>query len=59
MPINDVVENNLDRLCKETFWIYILKTMIHNGLNNKLPYKMYNISMMHMHLMFAYNTMFI
>ena len=37
LPI-DVVNNNLDRLCKETFWIHKLKTMLPNGLNNKLLY---------------------
>ena len=37
VPI-DVVQNNLDRLCKETYWIHKLKTMIPNGLNNKLLY---------------------
>ena len=37
VPI-DVVQNNLDRLCKETYWIHKLKTMIPNGLNNKPLY---------------------
>ena len=34
----DFVNNNLDRLCKETFWIHKLTTMIPDGLNNKLLY---------------------
>ena len=46
----DVVKNNVDRLCKETFWIHKLKTMIPNGLNNKLLYNIYNISIIHIYI---------
>ena len=34
MPI-DVVNNQIDRLCKETFWIHKLQTLHPNGLNSK------------------------
>jgi hypothetical protein len=35
MPI-DVVNNNIDRLCKETYYIHRLKTLHPNGMNNKV-----------------------
>ena len=35
MPI-DVVNNGIDRLCKETFWIHKLKSLIPEGLNSKI-----------------------
>ena len=35
MPI-DIVSNNIDRLCKETYWIHKLKTLSPDGLNSKL-----------------------
>lgn len=37
MPI-DNVNHDLDRLCKETFWIHKLKTLNPDGLNTKLLY---------------------
>ena len=35
MPI-DIVKNNFDRLCKETFWMHKLKTFTPDGMNSKL-----------------------
>ena len=35
LPI-EIIDNNMDRLCKESFWIHKLNTMIPNGLNNKV-----------------------
>ena len=37
MPI-DIVHNNFDRLCKETYWIHKLDTLSPNGLNAKVIY---------------------
>ena len=34
MPV-DVINNNINRLCKETFWIHKLQTLHPNGLNSK------------------------
>jgi hypothetical protein len=35
MPI-DIVENDMERLCKETYWIHKLKTLNPYGLNTKV-----------------------
>ena len=35
MPI-DIVHNNFDQLCKETYWINKLDTLSPNGLNAKV-----------------------
>ena len=37
MPI-DIVDNTINRLCKETFWIHKLDTLFPNGMNTKLLY---------------------
>ena len=34
MPI-DIVRNNIDRLCKETYWMHKLKTLYPQGMNSK------------------------
>ena len=37
VPI-DVVNNEMDRLCKETYWIHKLDTLYPKGMNSKLLY---------------------
>ena len=37
MPV-DVIHNNMERLCKETFWIHKLKTLYPDGMNAKVLY---------------------
>ena len=37
MPI-DIIHDNMERLCKETFWIHKLRTMYPEGLNSKVIY---------------------
>ena len=39
LPI-DVVKNEMDRLCKETYWIHKLDTLHPKGMNSKLLYTM-------------------
>lgn len=40
MPI-DIVKNDFDRLCKESFWIHKLQTLQPNGMNSK---QLFNIN---------------
>ena len=35
VPI-DIVNNEMDRLCKETYWIHKLDTLHPKGMNSKL-----------------------
>ena len=35
MPI-DAVQNDIDRLCKETVWVHKLKTLDPHGMNSKI-----------------------
>ena len=37
VPI-DIVNNEMDRLCKETYWIHKLDTLHPKGMNSKLLY---------------------
>ena len=37
LPV-DVVKNETDRLCKETYWIHKLDTLHPNGMNSKFVY---------------------
>ena len=39
LPI-DVVKNEMDRLCKKTYWIHKLDTLHPKGMNSKLLYTM-------------------
>ena len=38
MPV-DVIENNFQRLCKETFWMHKLRTVYPEGMNSKTLFK--------------------